>query len=105
MDWQLDGIFHCITVHTAMGERHPFSVFSQLATGGQHGDDHCYLDEIIRVENSLIELEDCSQEELDQIKDEHRGKSPKRKSRHKTITVGIVEKTVKVKGTKGRATK
>jgi low affinity Fe/Cu permease len=69
------------------------------------------LDEIIRAigraENSLIDLEDRSQEELDQIKDEFAGiavKARNGKSRQRTVTVGVVGKSVEVIGTKRRTT-
>jgi low affinity Fe/Cu permease len=69
------------------------------------------LDEIIRAigkaENSLIDLEDRSQEELDQIKDQFAGiavKARNGKSRPRTVTVGVVEKSLKTIGTKGRTT-
>ena len=69
------------------------------------------LDEIIRAigkaENSLIDLEDRSQEELDRIKDQFAGiavKARNGKSRQRTVTVGMVEKSVEVVGTKRRTT-
>ena len=69
------------------------------------------LDEIIRAvgkaENSLIDLEDRSQQELDQIKNEFARlavKARNGKSRQRTLTVAVVEKSVKARGTNREAT-
>lgn len=69
------------------------------------------LDEIIRsvgrAHNSFIDLEDRSQDELDQLKADFSTlavKARNGKGRRKTISVGVVEKSVKSVGTKRRST-
>ena len=68
------------------------------------------LDEIIRAigkaENSFLDLEDRSQEELDEIKAEFASIAAKARngeSGQRNVTVGVVEKLVKPAGTKRRA--
>lgn len=69
------------------------------------------LDEIIRAvgkaENSFIDLEDRSQDELDQLKADFATLAVKARNgrgRRKTITLGAIEKSVKSGGTKRRTT-
>jgi low affinity Fe/Cu permease len=69
------------------------------------------LDEIIRsvgrAHNSFIDLEDRSQDELDQLKADFSTLAVKARNgrgRRKTISVGVVEKSVKSVGTKRRST-